>query len=106
MRNFYSKWRSIALFCFLIVSALNSVMAQVSGYSFNQTAGTYTPITGGTVLHSGAADDALSPSTAIGFTFNYNGAAYTTIKVNTNGWASFGTTVSTGTYTPLSTTGT
>ncbi len=106
MKNYYKKWKGIALLCLLIASSIGSVHAQVSAYVFSQSAGTYTPITGGTVLHTGATDDALSASTAIGFNFTYNGVVYTTIKVNSNGWASFGTTTSTGTYTPLSTAGT
>jgi hypothetical protein len=106
MRNYYSKWQSMAFFCLLIIAAVGSVRAQVSGYTFSQRNQTYTPITGGTLLFSGTTDDAISPSTAIGFSFVYNTVAYTTIKVNSNGWASFGTTTTGALYTPLSTTGT
>ena len=52
-------------------------------------------------MHSSFADDALSTG-SIGFAFKYNAIDYTSIKVNSNGWASFGTTTSNTTYTPLS----
>lgn len=94
------------MLCTLFVVSYSTSWAQVSSYSFSQFAGTYTEITGGTALFTGTTDDAISPATPIGFTFNYNGTDYTTIKVNSNGWASFGTTTSTTTYTPLSSTGT
>ncbi|MEN9999265.1 MAG: hypothetical protein RI922_2255 [Bacteroidota bacterium] len=106
MKNYYKNWKSLALLCFLLISSFGNLQAQVSAYVFSQSAGTYTPVTGGTVLHTGTTDDAISASTGIGFNFTYNGVVYTSIKVNSNGWASFGTTTSTTTYTPLSTAGT
>ena len=65
----------------------------VSGYTFNQYTGTYTPIVGGTVVASGAGiDDNLYPSLPIGFTFNFNGQPYTQFGIFTNGVIWFGAT--------------
>ncbi|MFI5211557.1 MAG: hypothetical protein ACHQIH_01630, partial [Ignavibacteria bacterium] len=50
----------------------------INTYTFVQSTGTYTAITGGTIVVSGAGiDDNLYASIPIGFTFNYDGAAYT-----------------------------
>ncbi len=104
------------------------VESQVSSYSFAQSNGTYTPITGGTVLGSTTSDDEryvdpiapLGATTAtgigfpIGFNFTYNGFVYDRFAVNNNGWISFGTSgttpsvnlTSTSSYTCLSSTST
>jgi hypothetical protein len=70
-------------------------------YAFSQSAGTYTPISGGTVLGTAANDDQrfnnstssqnTSTGFPIGFNFVYNGTTYSTFAVNTNGWIKFGT---------------
>lgn len=106
MNKLYSKWSRVFLIGIFSVLSTGLSLAQVSTYGFNSASGTYTEITGGTVLFSGTADDATSVSTALGFTFNYAGTNYTDIKVNTNGWASFGTASTANVYTPLSSTGT
>ncbi len=92
-------------------------------YSFTQSTGTYTPISGGTVLGDTINDDEVfnnntagqtSPQTntgfPIGFSFTYNGNVYDKFAVNTNGWIVVGTgsvTIgnSSGNYTPISATG-
>src|SRR4029077_8860386 len=69
-------------------------------YAFQAASGIYTPLTGGTAVvltYNAAAnyDDGITtPANAIpiGFTFNYNGTNYTSIKPCANGWASFSTT--------------
>jgi hypothetical protein len=100
----YSKTRKVYItLTFVIVSLLfqNHSFAQF-GYTFSQTSGTYTPITGGTVLFSGTFDDDVSgPITIPSFTFL--GVSYTSMFVNTNGHLVLGT-VSPGTtnYTPVS----
>jgi GEVED domain/Secretion system C-terminal sorting domain len=83
-----------------MVLLVNFSIAQPPNYAFQSVSGTYTPITGGTAViltYNGAAnnDDGITtPANAvpIGFTFNYNGTNYTSIKPCANGWASFSTT--------------
>lgn len=76
-------------------------------YSFTQTAGTYTPITGGTLLATATSTVSLDDVTytvALPFTFPYDLASYTTVQVQTNGHIAFGTTLPGTTYTPMSST--
>ncbi len=78
----------------------------VARYSFAQFGGTYTPITGGTVHDTGAIDDNNYNAVNIGFTFNYDGVAYTQVSINTNGFLRFGGAAFSGScdYTPISST--
>ena len=88
---------------FLLLAFLipQNAFAQVAGYGFTQTAGTYTAITGGTVLWSGTFDDEFSTAVTMP-SFLFNGTNYTTIYISANGYATLGT-VSLG-YSPISTT--
>jgi hypothetical protein len=96
-----STLRSIALALTMLVSA-NFAKAQVAiGYTFSQSAGTYTPITGGTVLYTGTFDDNVVNVTIPSFTFD--GVAYTACNVSSNGFITFGATApATTLYAPLS----
>lgn len=92
--------------------------AQVSVYNFTQSTGTYTEITGGTVVATatgttGAAslDDVIYTIAdgMIPFNFNYDNNNYTGCKLSTNGFITFGSTLpaASGTttgYSPLSAT--
>src|SRR4029078_872962 len=90
------------LLCYFIAFILISgtCFAQAPNYAFQAATGTYTALTGGTALpftYNGATnhDDGITtPANAvpIGFTFNYNGTNYTTIRPCANGWATFSTT--------------
>jgi len=63
-----------------------TVQAQlVNLYTFAQTAGTYTAISGGTQILPPGADDDVSALANIGFTFVFNGASFTQFGVNANG---------------------
>lgn len=90
---------------FLSIAMYVCADAQViSAYTFAQSTGTYTPITGGTVLGDTTVDedryvDPVAPlggTTAtgvgfpIGFNFTYNGIVFDRIGISTNGWISFG----------------
>ncbi|MFN1218588.1 T9SS type A sorting domain-containing protein [Chryseobacterium kwangjuense] len=84
--------------------------AQVSSYGFTQAAGTYNQISG-TVL--GAATGNASATNlnsnvyplTLPFDFVFNGTAYNSLNVSTNGFVTFGaTTPSTTTTTPISST--
>ncbi|MBK7525180.1 MAG: hypothetical protein IPI53_13810 [Saprospiraceae bacterium] len=90
MRSF----SSIFLFLFVFILSEN-VYSQVANYSFSQSTGTYTPITGGTVFSSTLSttlDSEVYGNLPIGFTFNYNGTDYSSFGINANGWISMGTT--------------
>jgi hypothetical protein len=52
------------------------------------------------VLGSGAIDDTSHNAKPIGFTFSYNGGAYTQFSVNCNGFLAMGATVASS-YTPI-----
>ena len=80
------------IFIFCLLSTCLSLDAQVSTYVFTQQVGTYTAITGGTVLGTTANDDNNFNAQNIGFTFTYNGTAYTQLSVNTNGFIVMGAT--------------
>ena len=96
-----------------VLALATAATAQVGTvYTFAQSVGTYTPITGGTQLAvctgtSGAAslDDVTYPSVALPFSFVFEGAPYTAVNINSNGFLTFGTTVPTAaTYGAISST--
>ncbi len=72
-------------------------------YTFTQVAGTYSAITGGTLVGSTTSDDqtfvdptaplgsgATGPGYDIGFTFKFNDQKFNRIGINNNGWIGFG----------------
>lgn len=77
----------LLLFGGLTSSNLN---AQVSNYGLTASSGTFTPISGGTVMtmSGGNTDDGYYNNIPIGFVFNYDGGSYTTAAACTNGWLS------------------
>ncbi|WP_027380937.1 fibronectin type III domain-containing protein [Chryseobacterium daeguense] len=102
--------KKILLFFFLALSY--AVNAQISGYSFAQSTGTYTPLSGTpTVLATATGntsatslDNAVYPVT-LPFGFSFNGSNYTSINVSTNGFITFGATApGAATYSPISST--
>jgi hypothetical protein len=98
------RWSRLSWIVLLFV--WNVSWSQVAGsYTFTQTAGTYSAITGGTVFQSGSTlDDQVSAAITIP-SFSFNGTAYTSIRISTNGFITFGTTAPTAsTYGPLSAT--
>ena len=101
--RFKSFWLSTMALLLLMIS--QSGWSQVSGYAFSQSTGTYTEITGGTVYSTTVAttlDSEVYGNLPIGFTFTYNGVAYTQFGINANGWISMGATTPTSSPTPLS----
>lgn len=107
----------MALLLFILAMSCSAyrLQAQVAtNYMFSQSVGTYTPITGGTVVASytgtsGAPsmDDVTYtlPAGTIPFTFNFDGTGYTGLHINSNGFIAFGATApANATYTPLSST--
>jgi len=80
-----------------------SAQAQVNLYGFSQFAGTYSPISGGTVFATSTTDDGAfvnpanptlnqttGPGIPIGFNFNFNFNTYDVFGIDNNGWIAFG----------------
>lgn len=109
MRNvnlflFKSGWLTTLILFTSLLATLPSY-GQVSSYSFSQSTGTYTAITGGTVFSSTVAttfDSEVWGNLPIGFTFNYNGTDYSAFGINANGWISMGATTPVSSSTALS----
>lgn len=85
-------WHHLLLAGF-VACAVSSVHAQVSTYEFSQSNGTYSAITG-TSLISSSWDNDLATYTFPSGSFTFNGVAYTEVKVNSNGYVTFGSTAS------------
>jgi hypothetical protein len=85
------KRKLLFLITSLILIASNSIFGQVSSYTFSSNAGTYSAITGGTVIVTGTTslDSWVSSSITIP-TFNFNCVDYTTAYVTSNGMLSLG----------------
>ncbi|MCB5247076.1 MAG: choice-of-anchor J domain-containing protein, partial [Candidatus Cloacimonetes bacterium] len=80
--------------------------ATVSEYTFASSIGTYTEITGGTVLGTNLNDDESFNAIDLGFTFNYNGTDYTQVSIQTDAFLAFGPEVTNSTLAISSSTGT
>jgi hypothetical protein len=85
MKKNYLACAVMAL-CFTITS-----FGQVSSYSLTPSIGTFTPLTGATDVNAIEADDQLSAPLPIGFTFMYDGQAFTKLKACSNGFITFDT---------------
>ncbi|HEY6505494.1 MAG TPA: fibronectin type III domain-containing protein, partial [Chitinophagaceae bacterium] len=92
--------KATLLFILIFVTLFHAALSQVTGYSFTASPGTYTSITGGTLITLNGngtdpvQDEGYANNIPLGFTFNYLGANYNSISASTNGFASFGTLVS------------
>jgi hypothetical protein len=84
-----------------LIGIFYNLNSQVANYTFSQSAGTYSSITG-TAIHTASWNQGVT-SVTIPFTFYYNGIGYTSCNVSTNGFITFGSTAPTNTnYTPIS----
>ena len=112
-------------FIFLVLInffVITTAFGQVGNYTFSQSSGTYTEITGGSLLGTATNDDQnftnptdllISSTTGlglpIGFNFTFGNVVYDRVGVNANGWISLGTSLTTpavnasrtSSYTPL-----
>lgn len=90
------SWYAVLMLLFLFCSNLG--LAQVTSYSFSQTADVYTPISGGTVIWTGydGFDDNTTTIT-LPTAFVYQGVTYPTLFVSANGYVLFGSTTTTNT---------
>jgi len=95
--------KTITLTLFLFLFGFSFLLqAQVANYKFNSYSGTYTAITGGTVLWSGTFDEQISSTITIP-AFNFNGSNYTSIIISANGFITFGSTIpASNNYVPIS----
>ncbi|MBC6992436.1 T9SS-dependent choice-of-anchor J family protein [Hymenobacter sp. BT491] len=80
----------------LLATVLGAFTAQAQDLNYNEYSvqiaqGTYTDLAAtGTAITTTSTDDANSAAQPIGFTFNYNGAAFTQFVLNTNGYLRLG----------------
>lgn len=88
----------IVCLCFLNINAFS----QVSNYTFTQSSGTYTAITGGTVSGSGSILDDGIFSVTLPTAFNYNGNSINNVGFSSNGYLILGNTTSHGINYPIS----
>jgi hypothetical protein len=86
----------LVLLLIFVVAAMGA-WAAVNEYSFSSAVQTYAEITGGTVLGSTINDDESFNAIPLGFTFTYNGVAYTEISIQTDAFLAFGSEVSNST---------
>lgn len=105
-------FRKLRLTFLALAIGIGISQAQLSTYNFSATTGgaaAFVPISGGTspsftalfpTFGIGAADEGIATNLPIGFSFRYLGTNYTTITMNSNGFAYFGTGTFTGTSEP------
>jgi hypothetical protein len=93
MKNYKLRLKTGLLLIFAMLALSYETYGQVSAFAFTQSAGTYTPIAGGTVLGGFSNDDNSYTNLPIGFTFNFNGTDYTAFSVNNNGFIRMGTAI-------------
>ncbi|MFZ1693609.1 MAG: proprotein convertase P-domain-containing protein, partial [Flavobacteriales bacterium] len=98
-------WRA-ALMAMTVLASTFCAQAQVATlYTFGQSGGTWSAITGGTALWSTTFDDNVSAAQTIP-AFTFNGSTYTQMFVSANGFITFGSAPGGTNYTPISNTAT
>jgi hypothetical protein len=91
------KIKLISFFALFFACALSNLSAQVSSYSFVESAGAYSALAGTNSTATG--DDGIQDGIPIGFNFVFGGTTYTHFCITTNGFIKLGnatTTISTG----------
>ncbi|MBO0357047.1 fibronectin type III domain-containing protein [Hymenobacter sp. BT186] len=91
-------WRTALVATLGIGLATASAQAQdVNTYTLTSSAGTYTPVTGGTALPDMLADTYITPTAIpLGFTFVFDGTPYTQVKASSDGFLSFNPAATSG----------
>ena len=78
------------LLALIVLFGLNwDLCAQVSGYSFSASSGTFDTLVGSTAVPDLIADAGESSKLPIGFTFNYEGVTYDSLIAVSDGFLSF-----------------
>jgi hypothetical protein len=91
-----SNLKKLFLLIMFFAVTQSGLWAQVANYAYSLTTSTYTPLTTFTSvtadsgLTSGTSDDGFKVIT-LPFSFTFNGTAYTTVTMCTNGWVGMGT---------------
>jgi hypothetical protein len=100
--------KNVLLSLFILLTSF-FVKSQVSSYTFVSSAGTYTPITGGsnadnftTWTNTAFFDDGVYTPQPIGFNFTYEGSVFTTFGISQNGFIILGATPTGTDYIPIS----
>ncbi len=100
------NFKSIVLGFAMLIGGKEMASAQVSTYTFSQSSGTYTPITG-TVLDAATGNTSTTNLNSniyplsLPFDFVFNGTTYNSVNISTNGFITFGATAPTATTTSL-----
>ncbi|MBI5016377.1 MAG: hypothetical protein HZB55_12930 [Deltaproteobacteria bacterium] len=89
MRGRY--WAAASLVGLIALASAGGAQATMAGYEFFPTPFSWVEISG-TGTNTGLTCDDCAGTYPIGFTFTYNGNAYTTVGVSSNGLLTFGTT--------------
>jgi len=85
---------------FGLLLSITAFKAQVSNYTFTQTAGSYGSASTGTLVGAALQDDDVTTIT-LPFSFTFNGTAYSSLDVCSNGYIGFNS-LSGFEYTPIS----
>ena len=94
------------LFLLLPLCAALAANAEISGYEFRRSYGTYVPITGGTELVSGSSWNNELFTVSLPSPFWFNGQTYAQMYGACNGYITFGSAPSAVNFAPLSSTDT
>jgi len=78
------------LFLLILVTCSNILSAQVAGYTFGQSSGTYTSVSGGTLVASGTTLDAQGYAVTLPTAFTFNGFSVTTATIKVDGYIALG----------------
>jgi hypothetical protein len=103
MRKNHNKFLwSIALCVQFLI--FGGAWGQVANYSFTSSSGTYTAISGGTVVRSGSSLDFGGATVTLPTAFPFNGSSITSLRVNDDGYVALGVTSFTNSTQPIAST--
>jgi subtilisin-like proprotein convertase family protein len=90
---------TLLLILMLVFTNLGKAQS-ITNYTFAASSGTFTALTGAiSPTLVGSYDDGYFNTLPIGFTFYYMGTSYSAVSSSTNGWMTFGQTISNAAYT-------
>jgi len=95
----FKRSKGLLLLCLLAFSGLIHAQVASPNYNYSTSVGTYTPIVGGTVAIASNEstqtpwDTETFTTLSIGFSFNYNGTAYSTFSLCADGYIAMGNSI-------------